>query len=79
MLLPRDPNVTLEFLDVTMLAGDMGVMEIPADYPDAKHFLSQQFNPGQLFDLILCDGQVLRTHIRAVYREMREACRLTVI
>jgi 23S rRNA U2552 (ribose-2'-O)-methylase RlmE/FtsJ len=77
-LLPRDPNVTLKFLDITMLAADMGVTDIPAEHPDAKNLLSQQFDPGQLFDLILCDGQVLRTHVRAAYREMREARRLAV-
>jgi len=77
-LLPRDPNVTLKFLDITMLAADMGVKDIPAEHPEAKNLLSQQLNPGQLFDLVLCDGQVLRTHVRAAYRQMREARRLTV-
>src|SRR2546423_6558730 len=46
--------------------------------PDARSLLPQQFDPGQLFDLVLCDGQVLRTHVRAPYREMREARRLAV-
>jgi len=78
VLLPRDPNVTLKFLDVTMLAADMGVIDIPAEHPEAKNLLPQQFNPGQLFDLVLCDGQVLRTHVRAAHREMREARRLIV-
>jgi 23S rRNA U2552 (ribose-2'-O)-methylase RlmE/FtsJ len=77
-LLPRDPNVTLKFLDITMLAADMGVIGIPAEHPEAKNLLSQQFDPGQLFDLVLCDGQVLRTHVRAAHREMREARRLSV-
>jgi 23S rRNA U2552 (ribose-2'-O)-methylase RlmE/FtsJ len=77
-LLPSDPNVTLKFLDITMLAADMGVIDIPAEHPEVKNMLSQQFYPGQLFDLILCDGQVLRTHVRAAYRQMREARRLVV-
>ncbi|ESZ98023.1 FtsJ-like methyltransferase family protein [Sclerotinia borealis F-4128] len=77
-LLARDPNVTLRFIDITMLAADMGVADIPAEHPEAKRFLSQQLDPGQLFDLILCDGQVLRTHNRAAYRETREALRLSI-
>ncbi|PGG97287.1 hypothetical protein AJ79_09273 [Helicocarpus griseus UAMH5409] len=80
VLLPESPKVALRFLDITMLAADMGVAEIPADHPDAKNFLPQQFQSEQLFDLIFCDGQVLRTHERAAYRNclMREPCRLTV-
>jgi 23S rRNA U2552 (ribose-2'-O)-methylase RlmE/FtsJ len=77
-LLPTDSNVTLKFLDITMLATDMGVTDIPAEHPDAKNMLPQHFDPGQLFDLVLCDGQVLRTHVRAPYRERREARRLAV-
>ncbi|RYP61489.1 hypothetical protein DL769_007671 [Monosporascus sp. CRB-8-3] len=78
----NNPNVTLNFMDVTMLAADMGVPNIPADHPDAANFvLSRQFDSSDkqdaLFDLVLCDGQVLRTHPRATYRETREARRLT--
>jgi 23S rRNA U2552 (ribose-2'-O)-methylase RlmE/FtsJ len=78
VLLPRDPNVTLKFLDITMLAADMGIVDVPAEHPDAENMVSQQFRPGKLFDLVLCDGQVLRTHVRAAYREIREARRLTI-
>ncbi|KAJ0412963.1 hypothetical protein BJY00DRAFT_297629 [Aspergillus carlsbadensis] len=76
--LPWRANVTLKFLDITMLAADMGVadIDIPAEHPDAPNFLPRQFKPGQRFDLVLCDGQVLRTHDRADYREKREAARL---
>jgi hypothetical protein len=63
VLLPKDPAVTLKFLDITMLAADMDMKDIPEEYPEAKNLLSQQVNPGQLFDLILCDGQVLWTYI----------------
>lgn len=78
VLLPESPDLTVDFLDITMLAADMGVTDIPADHPDADNILPQRFDPCQLFDLVLCDGQVLRTHVRAAYREMREARRLTV-
>lgn len=98
MLLPQNANVTLKFLDVTMLAADMGMnvtktgtrvetitttatMGIPDDHPDKDNFiLERQLQSEQLFDLVLCDGQVLRTHKdhRAPYRERREASRLTL-
>lgn len=77
VLLPAASNVEKRFLDVTMMAEDMGSKEIPDNHPEAGRFLPQQFKPGQLFDLVLCDGQVLRTHERAPYREKREARRLT--
>ncbi|KAI1375406.1 hypothetical protein F4677DRAFT_422729 [Hypoxylon crocopeplum] len=78
VLLQTPSDVEQRFLDITMLAADMGVKEIPEDHPDADHFLPRQFEPDQLFDLVLCDGQVLRTHARAEYREKREARRLTI-
>ena len=81
LLRPRDPPVTTKFLDLTMLAEDMGVdpETIPADHPDAGNFLPRQFSPDeQLFDLVFADGQVLRTHERAEYRENRESRRLTL-
>jgi 23S rRNA U2552 (ribose-2'-O)-methylase RlmE/FtsJ len=78
MLLPKSPNMTIDFLDITMLAADMGVTEIPIEHPDTGNMLPQRFKPHQLFELVLCDGQVLRTHTRAAYREKREARRLTI-
>ncbi|EEH10373.1 conserved hypothetical protein [Histoplasma capsulatum G186AR] len=77
-LLPRELDVDQRFLDVTMLAADMGVNEIDNNHPDAEHFLPRQFTSYQHFDLVICDGQVLRTHDRAAYRERREAKRLIV-
>ncbi|PYH46510.1 uncharacterized protein BP01DRAFT_337931 [Aspergillus saccharolyticus JOP 1030-1] len=71
-------NVSLKFLDITMLAADMGRLEIPSGHPDAGKFLPRQFSPEQRFDLVICDGQVLRTHDRATYRQPREARRLTM-
>ena len=76
---PKDPRVDVKFLDITMLVREFSTrsFSIPADHPDAVNFIkSSPFN-GQKFELVLCDGQALRTHERAKYREtMREACRL---
>lgn len=76
VLLPANPAVSVKYLDITMLAADMGVTDIPAGHPDAGKFLPKHMEPGKTFDLIFCDGQVLRTHKRAAYREQREARRL---
>ncbi|EEA18523.1 conserved hypothetical protein [Talaromyces marneffei ATCC 18224] len=61
-----------------MLAEDMGQPSIPHEHPDARNFLPSQFDPRQSFDLIICDGQVLRNHDRAGYRERTEASRLSL-
>lgn len=83
MLLPDSENVAFRFLDVTMLAADMGLSidDIPTDHPDRDNFIFERhLAPEVCFDLVLCDGQVLRTHAdhRAAYRERREATRLTL-
>lgn len=73
----QDPRVEVTQLDITMLSSEFGVDEIPEDHPDKMKFL-----PGkrpyldQRFNLVFCDGQVLRTHVRSSYREAKEALRL---
>ncbi|KAJ5356532.1 hypothetical protein N7517_011141 [Penicillium concentricum] len=69
-------NAKRVFLDVTMLAADMDVDQIPEGHEDAENFLPRQLEQSRLFDLVICDGQVLRQHTRALYRESREAKRL---
>lgn len=78
VLLTGDKKNCVKFLDITMLAIDMGVSNIPENHPDAGKFLPRSIKETQLFDLALCDGHVLRTHapVRASYREAREPARL---
>jgi len=79
ILLPNwqtDPRIQVHLLDITMLAAEMDAAEISAQHPDAANFLLHRPFQGQEFDLIFCDGQVLRSHPRAQYREKREASRL---
>ncbi|KAK0308709.1 hypothetical protein LTR82_015399 [Friedmanniomyces endolithicus] len=80
ILMPPNSRITVKFMDITMLAADMGVDTIPAGHPDSANFLPRELAPNQFFDLVICDGQVLRTnvHARAEYRESREATRLTL-
>ncbi|KGO67646.1 hypothetical protein PITC_064090 [Penicillium italicum] len=72
-------NTKRVFLDVTMLVADMDMNEIPEGHEDAENFLPRQLEEGRLFDLVICDGQVLRQHPRAPYRESREAKRLATV
>ncbi|KAH8756000.1 hypothetical protein F5883DRAFT_569828 [Diaporthe sp. PMI_573] len=46
----------VKFLDITMLAEDMGIIDIPAEHPDAGNFLPRQIEETRLFDLVICDG-----------------------
>ncbi|KAF8537632.1 hypothetical protein BDD12DRAFT_911333 [Trichophaea hybrida] len=72
-------RVKVFFADVTMFATEFGVTPdmIPADHPDAAAFDHTRPYEGRAYDLIVCDGQVLRTHIRGPHREVGEATRLT--
>jgi 23S rRNA U2552 (ribose-2'-O)-methylase RlmE/FtsJ len=72
----RDSRIQVCFLDITMLAAEMGITNIPAEHPDATNFILDRPFHGETFDLVFCDGQVLRTHSRLEYRENREAWRL---
>ncbi|KAI5922376.1 hypothetical protein F4810DRAFT_674695 [Camillea tinctor] len=87
-----NPRLRVKFCDLTMCAADMGVdaSVIPEGHPDRANFdFSTRLFPAdrwqntevdEAFDLVICDGQVLRTHapMRAAYRENREASRLTL-
>ena len=72
-------RIDLRYLDITMLAAEFSIEEIPIDHPDAADFLTERPFHGTSFDLVFCDGQVLRTHAahRSDYREKNEATRLT--
>lgn len=65
------------YADITMLAQDLGVETIPGDHPDAPNFIPRQIERDHLFDLVICDGQVLRTQERLPYREDKEDTRLS--
>ncbi|KAK0731965.1 hypothetical protein B0H67DRAFT_474411 [Lasiosphaeris hirsuta] len=75
------PDISVSFRDITMLASELGVDAIPPTHPDAAAFSRDRPFAGRQFDLVFCDGQVLRTHDRgahAAYRASpaREAARL---
>lgn len=78
VLLPENENIKTTMLDITMLAADLNADDIPEGHPDSANFLPKQFSEGREFDIVLCDGQVLRTQPRADYRVYTEARRLSV-
>ena len=77
-VLLESPQVEIHFLDITMLAKEFGVVDVPFSHPDHDKFSPEQPFLEQKFNLIFCDGQVLRTHQRAQWREPHEALRLSV-
>ena len=77
-LLLLHPQSQVLFLDITMLAAEFGVEAPPSTHPDYAKFLNTRPYIEHQFQLVFCDGQVLRTHRRGEYREPREALRLTV-
>ena len=77
ILLPSSQSSIL-LLDITMLATEFGVEKVPLIHPEHASFISDRPFFGKMFQLVFCDGQVLRTHQRAEYREQQEAHRLTV-
>ena len=74
----KDQRVNLYFLDITMLADEFGVAsrDVAPGHPDAGKFSNKRPYVHSVFDLVLCDGQALRTHDRAGYRETLESMRL---
>lgn len=72
----KDLGVQVQLVDVTMLAAEMDVHAVPSNHPDAVNFRFDRPFTDKRYDLIFCDGQVLRMHRRADYREKREAWRL---
>ncbi len=73
-----DAQIEVAFLDITMLIEEFGVTKVPEDHPDKDKFLTGS-RPylGKTFDLVFCDGQVLRTHNRGAYWENNEPLRLS--
>jgi 23S rRNA U2552 (ribose-2'-O)-methylase RlmE/FtsJ len=77
-VLLQSSKSSVQLLDITMLANEFGVETPPLTYPEHTSLLSDRPYSEHMFQLIFCDGQVLRTHQRAKYREQQEARRLTV-
>lgn len=77
-LFAKHSNLKMKFMGITILAADMGVTKhnIPQGRPDEDNFHLRRALNDECFDLVVCDGQVLRTHDCPECREFREARRL---
>ncbi|KAF2759859.1 hypothetical protein EJ05DRAFT_484757 [Pseudovirgaria hyperparasitica] len=79
----RQNWLEVTFQDVTMLmdeilGGASDQSESVKDHIEAEQLRSQWPYSTQKFDLVICDGQVLRTHQRAEYRQSSEPKRLAL-
>ncbi len=73
-----DAQIQVAFLDITMLIEEFGVTKVPDDHPDKDKFLhGSRPYLGKTYDLIFCDGQVLRTHNGGPYWANNEPLRLS--
>lgn len=74
----NSPRSTVYYRDITMFAKEYGVDKVPVSHPAHASFSDERPFLNQRFDLVFCDGQVLRTHKRPEYRERTETNRLRV-
>ena len=66
----------LKQVDVTMLANEYMSGPVPKTHPAYSEFIHVRPFHCYKFDLVFCDGMVLRTQERACYREQVEVTRL---
>lgn len=76
ILAPEHPRLSVKLVDVTMMAADLGVLDTPAEHPDALKFHPKLLKDGQKFGLVICGGSSVRNHQVAEYRQGHESCRL---
>jgi 23S rRNA U2552 (ribose-2'-O)-methylase RlmE/FtsJ len=72
----RNDHVHVTFADVTIFATELGVQGIPEEHPDKQKLLALWPYSQQSYDLVICDGQALRTQNLAEYRKTCEQSRL---
>lgn len=75
----KDPRVDVKFMDVTMLPCEFGTPldQVPAQHPEAAKFSADRPFQDKEFNIVICDGQVLRVHDHQRSRT-REVPRLLV-
>lgn len=59
-----------------MFAAEIGVQSIPEEHPDKQKLLALWPHSQHPYDLVICDGQALRTQNLAEYRKTCEQSRL---
>ncbi|KAG9858515.1 NAD(P)-binding protein, partial [Aureobasidium melanogenum] len=73
----KDERISIRWVDVTMFVEEMGHLEDECGRPDWKSSAQKWPYKIERYDLIICDGQVLRTHQGPELKESIEPVRLT--
>lgn len=76
---PRDPRVRVCFTDIIIFAHQFGIDTVAEGHPEYPSLLQRWPYEPRKYDLVLCDGQVLRPHAETLSTERKrcEATRLT--
>ncbi|KAH0032293.1 NAD(P)-binding protein, partial [Aureobasidium melanogenum] len=72
-----DERISIRWIDITMFAEEMGHLEDEYNRTDWKSSAQKWPYRTERYDLIVCDGQVLRTHQGQELKESVEPVRLT--
>jgi 23S rRNA U2552 (ribose-2'-O)-methylase RlmE/FtsJ len=72
----NDGQLNRPHADLTMFASELGVNAIPSNHPEAAELGAEWPFTTFAYDLILCDGQNLRTHRLLDYRRGKQQARL---
>ncbi|RKF77597.1 putative s-adenosyl-l-methionine-dependent methyltransferase [Golovinomyces cichoracearum] len=76
LILEKSKLCGLHQLDITMMIKEYSDSPIPHNHPQIREFTTIRLFNSYKFDLIFCDGKVLRTHQRPTWRENNEGTRL---
>lgn len=72
-----DSRIRVRYEDITMFASEFGIDMIPKDHPERLQMDKAWPYEAREYDLIICDGQTLRTQDLSESRREREPVRLT--
>lgn len=72
----HNPQINIILADVTMYAAELGDQRVPKDHPEEQKLLAPWPHPKRSYDLVICDGQALRTQNVPEYRQRCEQSRL---
>lgn len=70
-------RISIRWFDVTMFVEEMGHLQDECDHPGCQGLGQKWPYKTERYDLIVCDGQVLRTHQDQELKESVEPVRLT--
>ena len=69
-------RLEIQFKDVTMFAAEFGIPSVPDTHPDREALRQEWPYQVEQYDLVICDGQVLRNQPKGVYGPRLEPARI---